>query len=119
MLTVVVFDDLVALVVIATVYTETLRVGPLVVAVGCFAAVLGVRRRARTGPRLACSLLGVGAWVALLESGVEPVVIGLAMGLLAHAYPVPRSRLEGRHGALPRVSRAADRRAGARGSRGA
>jgi Na+/H+ antiporter NhaA len=95
MLTAVVFDDLVALVVIATVYTETLRVVPLVVAVGCYAAVLVVGRRARVGPRLACSLLGVGAWVALLESGVEPVVIGLAMGLLAYAYPVPRSRLEG------------------------
>jgi Na+/H+ antiporter NhaA len=93
MLTAVVFDDLVALVVIATVYTETLRVVPLAVAVGCYAAVLVVKRR-RFGPRLACSLLGVGAWVALLEAGVEPVVIGLAMGLLGYAYPVPRSRLE-------------------------
>jgi Na+/H+ antiporter NhaA len=94
MLTAVVFDDLVALVVIATVYTETLRVVPLVVAVGCYAAVLVAGRRVRFGPRVACSLLGVGAWVALLEAGVEPVVIGLAMGLLAYAYPVPRSRLE-------------------------
>jgi Na+/H+ antiporter NhaA len=94
MLTAVVFDDLVALVVIATVYTETLRVAPLVVAVGCSAAVLVAARRSRFGPRVACSLLGVGAWVALLEAGVEPVVIGLAMGLLAYAYPVPRSRLE-------------------------
>jgi Na+/H+ antiporter NhaA len=93
MLTAVVFDDLVALVVIATVYTESLRVIPLLVAVGFYAAVLVVRR-ARFGPRLACSLLGVGAWVALLSSGVEPVVIGLAMGLLAYAYPVPRSSLE-------------------------
>ena len=33
-------------------------------------------------------------WVALLESGVEPVVVGLAMGLLAYAYPVARSDLE-------------------------
>jgi protein-disulfide isomerase len=39
-------------------------------------------------------VLGVGAWVALLESGVEPVVLGLAMGLLAYAYPAPRSSLE-------------------------
>jgi protein-disulfide isomerase len=41
-----------------------------------------------------CFVLGVGAWVALLESGVEPVVIGLAMGLLAYATPAPRSSLE-------------------------
>jgi protein-disulfide isomerase len=40
------------------------------------------------------ALLGSAAWVALLESGVEPVVIGLAMGLLAYAYPAPRSNLE-------------------------
>jgi protein-disulfide isomerase len=32
--------------------------------------------------------------VSLLESGVEPVVVGLAVGLLAYAYPAPRSNLE-------------------------
>ena len=40
------------------------------------------------------AVLGAAAWVALLKSGVEPVVIGLAMGLLAYAYPAPRSNLE-------------------------
>jgi len=93
LLTVVVVDDLVALVVIATVYTETLRLLPLAVTVGLFAAVLVVRGTSFR-PGLACSVLGVGAWVALLESGVEPVVLGLAMGLLAYAYPAPRSSLE-------------------------
>ena len=34
------------------------------------------------------------AWVALLKAGVEPVVIGLAMGLLASRTPAPRSTLE-------------------------
>jgi len=93
MLTISVVDDLVALVVIATVYTETLRVVPLLIAVAFFGAVL-VARRARFKPGLACAVLGAGAWVALLKSGVEPVVIGLAMGLLAYAYPAPRSSLE-------------------------
>jgi protein-disulfide isomerase len=32
--------------------------------------------------------------VGLLKSGVEPVVIGLAMGLLVYAYPASRSSLE-------------------------
>jgi len=32
--------------------------------------------------------------VSLLKSGIEPVVIGLAMGLLVYAYPAPRSSLE-------------------------
>jgi Na+/H+ antiporter NhaA len=93
MLTVVVVDDIVALVVIATVYTDALRVVPLLVAVGLFGAVL-VARSLRVRAGLACVALGGAAWVALLKSGVEPVVIGLVMGLLAYAYPAPRSNLE-------------------------
>jgi Na+/H+ antiporter NhaA len=93
MLTVVVVDDIVALVVIATVYTETFHVVPLLAAVGFFGAVLAARGlRFRAG--LVCAVLGTSAWVGLLKSGVEPVVIGLAMGLLAYAFPAPRSNLE-------------------------
>ena len=93
MLTVVVVDDIVALVVIATVYTETLDVVPLLAAVGLFGAVLVARA---LGIRVGLFYLALGAaiWVALLESGVEPVVVGLAMGLLAYASPAPRSNLE-------------------------
>ena len=93
MLTVVVVDDIVALVVIATVYTETLDVVPLVAAVGLFGAVLVSRE---LGIRVGLFYLALGAaiWVALLESGIEPVVVGLAMGLLAYASPAPRSNLE-------------------------
>jgi protein-disulfide isomerase len=49
-------------------------------------------RGVRNGP--AYLLLGVAAWVAFFESGVDPVVVGLAMGLLALAYPATRSDLE-------------------------
>ena len=115
MLTVVVVDDIVALVVIAIVYTETLDVVPLLVA-----------RRASSRPSSslrggsACasgsstSALGAGVWVALLESGVEPVVVGLAIGLLTYAYPARAVRPRARDRALPRVPRAADAGAGAR-----
>jgi Na+/H+ antiporter NhaA len=93
MLTVVVVDDILALAVIATVYTEHVTVSALLVAFGLFVAVLiakalGVRRG------LVYLALGAAIWVALLESGVEPVVVGLAMGLLAYAYPAARSDLE-------------------------
>jgi Na+/H+ antiporter NhaA len=93
MLTVVVVDDILALVVIATVYTETLEIWPLLAAVALFGAVL-VSRRLRFQAGLVCVVLGTAAWVALLESGVEPVVVGLAMGLLVYAFPAPRSTLE-------------------------
>jgi Na+/H+ antiporter NhaA len=93
MLTVVVVDDLVALVIIATVYTETLHVPPLFAAIGFYAAVL-VARRFPMRPGLICFVLGAGAWVGLLKAGVEPVVIGVAMGLLAYAFPAPRTNLE-------------------------
>ena len=68
MLTVVVVDDIVALVVIATVYTETLRFVPLLVAFGFFAAVLVVRSvPVRVG--LVYFVLGAGAWVAPAQVG--------------------------------------------------
>jgi Na+/H+ antiporter NhaA len=94
MLTVVVVDDVVAVVVIALAYTETIDVVPLLVACAFFAAVLVTRRlRLPAGPSLA--VLGTGGWVALLESGIEPVVLGLALGLITYAFSPSRSTLEG------------------------
>jgi Na+/H+ antiporter NhaA len=93
MLTVVVVDDIVALVVIATVYTETVRFVPLIAATAFFGAIV-VARSLRIRVGLVYAALGTAAWVGLLKSGVEPVVVGLAIGLLVYAYPVERSTLE-------------------------
>jgi len=93
MLTVVVVDDIVALVVIGTVYTQELTVSALLVAFALFGAVL-VARTLGVRHGLVYLTLGAAIWVALLESGVEPIVVGLAMGLLAYAYPTARSDLE-------------------------
>jgi Na+/H+ antiporter NhaA len=93
MLTVVIVDDILALVVIALVYTDEVTLTALLVALGLFGVVLGVKTLGvRVG--LVYFALGAAIWVALLESGVEPIVVGLAMGLLAYAYPVARSDLE-------------------------
>jgi len=93
MLTVVVVDDVVSVVVIATVYTDTLDLVPLLVGFAFFAAiVVACRLRLPAGPSLA--VLGAGAWVGLLESGIDPVVLGLALGLLTYAFPAPRATLE-------------------------
>ncbi len=93
MLTVAVVDDVLALVVIATVYTTDLAPAALLVAIALFAAAVGVRALGvRQG--LVYVVLGTAIWVALYESGVEPVLTGLAMGLLASAYPPSRADLE-------------------------
>ena len=93
LLTFTVVDDIVALGVIATVYSTNIAVLPLLAAVGVFGLVLVVRGAGiRYGPVYA--LLGGAAWVALYFSGVEPIVAGLAMGLLTYAYPAARSDLE-------------------------
>src|SRR5438034_3966513 len=90
MLTVAVVDDLVALVVIATVYTSRVAVRPLLVAGVFFAAVLAVRAaRVRYGPLYA--VLGAAVWVAFFKAGIDPVVVGLMMGLLTYAYPAARA----------------------------
>ncbi|MGZ4269100.1 MAG: Na+/H+ antiporter NhaA [Solirubrobacteraceae bacterium] len=93
LLTAVVVDDLIALAVIATVYAQDVIVWPLLVAAGLFALVL-VAVRAAIRPGLVYLALAAGAWAALLKSGVDPVVIGLAMGLVAYAAPAGREDLE-------------------------
>jgi Na+/H+ antiporter NhaA len=93
MLTVVVVDDIAALVVIALFYGDSPQLMPLLLAALCFGVVFALCR-AGIHVGLLFLVLGAAAWVALLKSGVEPVVIGLAMGLLAYAYPAQRSSLE-------------------------
>ncbi|MEU4532883.1 Na+/H+ antiporter NhaA [Micromonospora ureilytica] len=93
LLTVFVVDDLIALIVIALVYSEDIRVMPIVVAVAAFAVMLaihagGIRRGWAYVP------VAVVMWGALLVSGVDPVVAGLAIGLTAFAYSPGRAELE-------------------------
>jgi Na+/H+ antiporter NhaA len=93
MLTVVVVDDIVALVVIAIFYSGSIHVTPLVAAIVFYAGALVLRSlRFHVGP--VYFVLGAGAWVGLLKAGVEPVVIGLAAGVLPYAFPVERPSLE-------------------------
>jgi Na+/H+ antiporter NhaA len=93
MLTVVVVDDIVALLIIATVYTDHVVLPALAAAAGLFGAVLAARAlRVRAG--LVYAVIGAAAWVALLRSGIDPVVVGLAMGLLTYAYTARRDDLD-------------------------
>ena len=92
-LTVAVVDDIVALVVIATAYSRAVAVGPLLIGIAVLGLMLVARSR-RVHNGFVYGVLGLCAWVALLKSGVDPVVVGLAMGLVTLAYPAARADLE-------------------------
>jgi Na+/H+ antiporter NhaA len=93
LLTVTVVDDMIALGVIAVVYSEDIALPALLTAFGIVAVALIARAGdIRSVPLYAA--LGIAGWVALNSSGVEPVVIGLAMGLLTYAYHATRTDLE-------------------------
>ena len=93
LLTVFVVDDLAALLVIAFVYSDHVDGLHLVLAALAFAAIL-VARRLGVRPRSVYVVLGVLTWAALLASGVDPVVAGLAIGLSATAFTPVRGQLE-------------------------
>jgi Na+/H+ antiporter NhaA len=93
-LSVVVFDDLLALLVIATVYSDSVDLVPLAVAVGLFGALAGLRYAPVAWRPPLATLAAVAMWVALFESGIEPLIAGLAVGLATSAYPPARTDLE-------------------------
>src|SRR3954468_22607626 len=93
LLTVFVVDDLVALLVIAVMYTDHLRVGYLLAGVAVYGALLVVKRYRHPGT-VVVFIVGVVLWGLVLASRVDPVVTGLAIGLTAAAYTPARGDLE-------------------------
>ena len=93
LLTLAVVDDLGALVVIAVAYTGHLSLVALGVAVGLFGLLLALRY-APAWRRQVSVVVGVSLWVALFMSGIDPVIAGLAIGLVTSAYPPSREDLE-------------------------
>ncbi len=93
LLTFSVVDDLGGIVVIAVVYSSRVHLVPLVIAALLLALEALLRYR---GVRFGAVhlLIGLAAWVAAYESGVDPIIVGLVMGLLAYARPAARADLE-------------------------
>ena len=86
-------DDVAGIVVIALAYSGHINLAALGAGLAILGAVIVVRRQGiRYGP--VYLVLGVAAWVAFFESGVDPVVVGLVVGMLALAYPATRGDLE-------------------------
>ena len=93
LLTFSVVDDLAGITIIAFAYSGQIHVDALLTGLAILALTVVLRTaRVRYGP--AYALLGVAAWIALFKSGVDPVLVGLVMGLLTYARPATRSDLE-------------------------
>jgi Na+/H+ antiporter NhaA len=93
LLTLAVVDDLCALLVIATVYSEHVSLTALAIAVGLF-GVLGLLRYAPVARTAAAAVVATAIWVAMFKSGIHPTIAGLAIGLVTSAYPPARGDLE-------------------------
>ena len=91
LLTVAIVDDLGAVAIIALAYTPAIKLAWLTLAAALLAAMaaLGWRRHDRLLPYL---LLGLGAWYAVLHSGVHATVAGV---LAAFAIPLQPGRRSG------------------------
>jgi Na+/H+ antiporter NhaA len=93
LLTLAVVDDLVALLAIVLAYTESIDATALGVAVALFGVLAALRFLPGMRGPLAV-LVGTAIWVAMFESGIDPVIAGLAVGLVTSAYPPARGDLE-------------------------
>src|SRR5439155_984976 len=57
-------------------------------------AILLLLRFAPAGRGPASLAVAVAMWVAMLKSGIDPIIVGLAFGLVTSAYPPSREDLE-------------------------
>ncbi|EHN09103.1 Na+/H+ antiporter NhaA type [Patulibacter medicamentivorans] len=94
LLSMVVSDDLVALLIIALAYTETVSLTALAIALALFGVLIALRFAGTSWRAPTAILAGFGVWLAMFESGVDPVIAGLAIGLVTSAYPPARDDLE-------------------------
>jgi Na+/H+ antiporter NhaA len=94
MLTLAVVDDLCALLVIAIAYTSHLSLVALGVAVALYCVIVAFRIYVPSWRRRVFLALAIPLWVATYESGIDPVVSGLALGLAVRAYTPGRHELE-------------------------
>ena len=93
LLTFSVVDDLAGLAIIAFAYSGQIHVDALLTGLAILAGTAVLRAAGvRYGP--AYALFGVAAWIAIFKSGVDPVLVGLVMGLMTYARPATRSDLE-------------------------
>ncbi|UGT40157.1 Na+/H+ antiporter NhaA [Nocardia yamanashiensis] len=101
LLSLAVVDDLIAIILIAVLFTTTVKMLWLLVALLCFIA-WAVGQKFRVGTPFLYVPLALLSWYALHEAGIHPTLAGVACGLLTRVRPdpdedehcVPAARLE-------------------------
>lgn len=88
LLSLAVVDDLVAIVLIAVLFTATLSVLAVLAAV-VLLAVYALLQRLRVRSALLYVPIAVGTWAAVHESGIHATVAGVALALLTRVRPDP------------------------------
>ncbi|GAA3652483.1 Na+/H+ antiporter NhaA [Nonomuraea antimicrobica] len=85
LLTLAIVDDVLAIMIIALFYTSALSVPALISAAVLLAAIVTLRwLKIWRAP--AYIVLGFALWVATLESGIHPTLVGIALGILVFVY---------------------------------
>jgi NhaA family Na+:H+ antiporter len=96
LLAIAVIDDLIAILIIAVFFTDNLQPIPLLVAVPVvlFFGWLSYRVRGRQRGWVIAALivLGIAAWVLVLQSGIHPTIAGVALGLIMASGVAGRTR---------------------------
>ncbi len=93
LLTLVIVDDVAAVLIIALVYSTDVQLLALAVGIGLLGLMAFLRWRGLQAGGVHV-LLGIGVWLASSAAGVHPTVGGVAIGLLTSAYPPRRATLE-------------------------
>jgi Na+/H+ antiporter NhaA len=93
MVSVFVVDDVLALIVMTVVYSEHVKWKPLIIVAVVLAVVVVVQRFDWRPPAFGPAAALVG-WVALRASGIDPIILGLLVGLATSAYIPSRQDLE-------------------------
>ncbi|MEQ4720101.1 Na+/H+ antiporter NhaA [Nonomuraea sp. B19D2] len=85
LLTLAIVDDVLAIMIIAIFYTASIAVPALITAALLLAAIVTLRwLKIWRAP--AYIVLGFALWVATLESGIHPTLVGIALGILVFVY---------------------------------
>jgi NhaA family Na+:H+ antiporter len=100
-------DDIGSIAIIAIFYSGSLSLGALGIALALFAGIVLMNRLGLRNVNVYV-VLGVAAWVAMVESGVTPTILGVALGLLtpARSYYDSKSYVATARGLLGRYEEA-------------